>query len=151
MGGVSLGFKHHFGSIPDPGSLHDYIDVVHHSVDYNSSQNPMVDIYKNTHIRDKTRLIVGDGLFGCLGGENQVPTRWSTFGNQGPNSLLFATDPVAIDCVMYDLLDAEKPARLSGISADDYLRIAQTAGLGIFERWSSRGVYNRIDYTLIEL
>lgn len=31
-----------------------------------------------------------------------------TFGNKPPNSLFFATDPVAIDCVMYDFLDAER-------------------------------------------
>ena len=32
---------------------------------------------------------------------------WNTFGKQAADSLLFSRDPVAIDCVMCDLLRAE--------------------------------------------
>lgn len=145
LGGVSLGFKHHFGTIPAPGDLHSRIEVGTSS--YSSTQNPLVDIYKNTHIRNKTRLVIGDGLFGCLEGENRTPRPWSTFNDQAPNSLFFATDPVAIDCVMYDFLHAEIPVRAG---SDDYLKLAQTAGLGVYERSSSHQ-YSQIDYLRVNL
>lgn len=145
--GTTLSFKNHFGTIKNPGALHPYIDV-DGGPPYSSSQNPLVDIYLNSNIGPKTRLVLGDGLYGALD-YNQAPVRWSIFGNQAPNSLLFATDPVAIDCVMYDLLDDERAITLSG--ADDYLQVAQVAGLGTFEHWSSPGVYSQINYVRIEL
>jgi hypothetical protein len=145
--GTTLSFKNHFGTIRSPQALHPYIDV-DGGPPYSSSQNPLVDIYLNPNIGAKTRLILGDGLFGALD-YNQAPRRWSTFGDQAPNSLLFATDPVAVDCVMYDLLDAERAITLPG--ADDYLKVAQAAGLGTFEHCSSPGVYSDIDYVRIEL
>jgi uncharacterized protein (DUF362 family) len=146
ISGVTLTFKNHFGSIPDPGALHNHIQIGGGS--YSDSQNPLVDIYRNPHIADKTRLIVGDGLFGALGSEDSPPFPWYSFGSQSPNSLFFATDPVAIDCVMYDLLDQEGS---NPPGADDYLRIAQGAGLGTFERSASPGVYSQIDYSRIDL
>jgi hypothetical protein len=153
---VTLGFKNHFGTIdnvirPGDDNLHLFIDPT--DPHFNPSYNPLLDIYQNPHVQTKTILIVGDGLYGALGNTNVVPTRWLTFGNDAANSLLLATDPVAIDCVMLDILDAE-PVDHPGRSGheDDYLELADGAGLGVFERgdpWGSG--YSQIDYQKMEI
>lgn len=131
---VSLGFKNHLGSIDkvnigaDSDQLHLYIDPAD-AAHYSASYSPLVDIYKNPNIRDKTILTVGDALYGAFGATFEPPVTWHTFGD-APNSLLFSTDPVAIDCVMVDLLAAEGRADRG---AYDYLFCAQEAGLGICE------------------
>lgn len=156
IAGVTLGFKNHLGTIDRiKGSGDDDLHCYFCPGDsrYSSNYNPLVDIYLNPHIRDKTALIVGDGLYGSLTNTNLVPRRWSTFGDDAPNSLFLAVDPVAIDCVMFDILDAEPVyhPRWSG-KDNDYLELAASAGLGVFERgdpWGSG--YSQIDYQKIEL
>jgi hypothetical protein len=149
--GVTLSFKNHFGTIPDPEGLHEYIygGGAYYSPDY----NPMVDIYLNPHVRDKTVLTIGDGLFGNWVNNYSTPQEWVTFGNGAPNSLFLATDPVAIDCVMSDFLAAE-----NGIAdmADDYLVLAENEGLGIYERGDPSRTpygsgYTQIEYIRIEI
>ena len=147
MAGVTLGFKNHFGSI-------ERCDLVHWSVDlsdgdYLSTFNGLVDIYNNSHFKNKTVLTIGDGLFGArINNYSEIPSRWPTFGNQSPNSLFFSKDPVAIDCVMYDFLEAE-----GGVpsGSDDYLKLAQASGLGTFEHWDVSQQYHTIDYRRIEV
>ena len=146
MAGVTLGFKNHFGSF-------DHCEYVHWSVDlgdgeYVSTYNGLVDIFNNPHFRNKTVLTIGDGLFGArINNYDEVPTRWPTFSNQSPNSLFFSVDPVAIDCVMYDFLNAE-----GGVPAgsDDYLKLASTAGMGAFEHWDAGHHYHSIEYQRIK-
>jgi hypothetical protein len=157
ISGVTLGFKNHFGTINQVmragnDNLHYYIspgDLQH----YSSSYSPLVDIYQNPHIKNRTVLIVGDGLYGALGNTNVTPSPWQTFANAAPNSLFFATDPVAIDCVMMDVLYAEPGYHpFKGSGSDDYLKLAAAADLGVFERgdpWGSG--YTKIDYQNIEL
>jgi hypothetical protein len=113
----------------------------------------MVDMYMNPHIRDKTVLTIGDGLFGNWVNNWTEPTPWILSKNKASNSLLFATDPVAIDCVMADFLDAEYHARYGyGIPdmADDYLVLAENVGLGMYERGDplpgNGSGYSRIQY-----
>jgi hypothetical protein len=155
ISGVTLGFKNHFGSIQyvmgaGADNLHDFIEPGN-SV-YRANYSPIVEINANPHIRNKTVLIVGDGLFGGLGNTNVVPSRWQTFGNAASNSLLFATDPVAMDCVMMDVLYAEPTDHpYQGAGSDDYLKLAAAAGLGVFEHgqpWGSG--YGLIDYRRVE-
>jgi uncharacterized protein (DUF362 family) len=144
--GVTLSFKNHLGSINDPRALHDYIEPT--GPYYSSSYNPMVEIYSNLHIQHKTQLVIGDGLFGCWRNNVAEPEPWVTFGG-APSSLFFAVDPVAADCVMYDFLEAETSIKHYG---DDYLKVAEEAGLGLYERgdpWGSG--YSQIDYQPIEL
>jgi hypothetical protein len=158
ISGVTLGFKNHFGSINQimrsgEDDLHYYI-APDDSSHYRSTYNPLLDIYQNPNIRNKTRLIIGDGLYGAFGGttNNTPPTRWQTFGNHASNSLFFALDAVAIDCVMLDILDAEPGYHPQRPEAEDYLRLASQAGIGIFERgnpWSSG--YSQINYQKFEL
>jgi hypothetical protein len=127
--GVTLGFKNHFGTITRCSDLHDY--VFPGGAYYTDTYNPLVDIHLNPHIANKTVLVIGDGLFGNRITQSGKPQRWTTFGDSAPNSLLFAADPVAADCVMCDLLAAE--ATIATMS-DDYLVLAGGAGLGTFER-----------------
>jgi hypothetical protein len=140
--GWSLSFKHHFGTINHPYYLHKYTSL---NGDYFSpTYSPFIDIYKNPHILNKTILTIGDGIFSAFG-IGSPPSPWNTFNNNVPNSLFLSTDPVAIDCVMGDLLSAEREV---DIRSDYYLILANNADLGIFERgdpWGNN--YNLIDYS----
>lgn len=145
--GVTLAFKNHFGTIDKPDPLHDYVGLSWSY--YRTDYSLFVDLYRNPHIAGKTILTIGDGLFAAKDGTTAPPSPWTTFGSQVPNSLFFATDPVAVDCVMCDFLAAEIsiPAK-----SDDNLRLAGDAGLGVFERgdpWGSG--YDQIDYLKTEL
>ena len=147
MAGVTLGFKNHFGSF-------DGCDQVHWSVDlgdgeYVSTYNGLVDIYDNPHFKDKTILTIGDGLYGArFNNYDEVPNPWPTFGDKSPNSLFFSIDPVAIDCVMYDFLDAEGGVP---IGSDDYMQLANAGSLGVFEHWEGSHQYHSIDYPRMEV
>jgi hypothetical protein len=148
---VTLGFKNHFGSLNDLGgpledNPHSYIDPT--TAYYNTAYQPVVDIYANPNIAGKTVLTIGDALFGAPA-VHAEPIPWQTFSQQAPNSLLFSRDPVAIDCVLCDLLRAEWGL---AEAAYDYLRLAETRGLGVFERgdpWSAG--YQKIDYLRVDL
>jgi len=154
MPGVTLGFKNHFGTIQNPYGLHPNISISDSR--YRSDYNPMVDMYRHSSIGAKTILTVGDGLYGALGNTNVTPKTWTTFGNDYPNSLFFSTDPVAIDCVMMDILHAEPgyhPYEDTG-KVDDYLKLASAAGLGVHERgnpWQTPygSGYSQITYVRI--
>lgn len=150
--GVTLGFKNHFGSFDRCDYTHVYTPgcpPTIYSCDYDSNYSPLIDIYLNSHIRDKTILTMGDCLFGAWSDPTWKPTPWVTFGYSAPNSLFFARDPVAIECVMTDVLAAETnllPA------TDDYLRLAGEAELGTYERgdpWG--GGYGQIEYVQVEI
>ena len=127
--GISLGFKNHFGTIDNCPPLHEWVYMG--QANYSSEYSPLVDIYRNPNIEGKTVLIIGDGLFGDRISNYNKPTRWDTFGAGAPNSLFFSTDPVAIDCVMADFLAEESGI---GSQSDEYLRLADDSGMGIFER-----------------
>jgi hypothetical protein len=146
LAGVTLGFKNHFGSL-------EHCDYVHWSVtlgggDYTPDYNGLLDIYNNTHIKDKTVLTVGDALYGGRFNNYEIPSPWPSFGDQPPNSLFFSIDPVAIDSVMVDYLNEEGGVR-SG--SDDYLALAAASGLGAYERWDALHEYQVIDYQRIEV
>jgi hypothetical protein len=130
---VTLSFKNHLGSIDRiPGSgndhLHDYI--LTSGPHYRSTYSPLVDICRNPNIRDKTVLILGDGLFGGTAPGSPPRQQWNIFGGPG-NSLFFGLDPVATDCVMADLIVAE--GLVGRTHTYDYLFCAQEAELGTCE------------------
>jgi len=142
--GVTLGFKNHLGTTNTPSAFHAYIwpNAAYFRADY----NPLIDLMKSPHIGPKTVLTIGDGLF-AGNVWNSPPLALKTFGNKNPSSLFFAQDPVALDSVMYDFIDAEwdLPA-----GSDYYLRLASSLGVGVFERgdpWGSG--YKKIEYQKI--
>jgi hypothetical protein len=133
---VTLAFKNHLGSIDyvygGPGShdnLHEFIVLTQGQ--YHSTYNPLVDIYNNPNIRNKTILIMGEGLYGAWGPVSPPNQNWEIFSGDTANSLFFAVDPVAADCVMSDLIRAE--GWFSDSRSYDYLFCAQEAGLGLCE------------------
>ena len=146
MAGVTLTYKNLLGYKDDAsiGSLHDYL--------LSASNNPLVDLYANTHIIDKTVLIIGDGIYGHYlrnwGG--LPPPRWSVFGDDWPKRLFFATDPVAADCVMYDFLSWQNP-RTS--QHENYIVCAANANQGKRDHWNNttEKKYSQIDFKQLEM
>jgi hypothetical protein len=152
LAGVTLGFKNHFGSTNNPSGMHSYVDTNYSDIE---AYNALVDLNSNPHIRDKTILTIGDGIYASRQVQNSAPEPWVTFNSQPPCSLFFATDRVAIDCVMHDLLKAERDSAQPAVS-NNYLRLAEAAGLGIFESgdpWQTPygSGYTRLDYRRIEI
>ena len=152
LAGITLGFKNHFGSTNNPSGMHEIVDTDYGSID---TYNGLVDLFSNPHIRDKTVLTIGDAIYGSRIKHNTPPEPWNTFDNQSPCSLLLSTDPVAIDCVMHDLLKAERGSSQPGTSGS-YLKLAQEAGLGLFEfgepwRQPYGSGYTRITYKRVDL
>jgi uncharacterized protein (DUF362 family) len=150
IGGVTLGYKNHFGSTNNPSGMHTAIDVVSKPTGYNPNYNALVDLRACSHIGGKTVLTIGDGIFGART-FNTKPEKWASFGNQVPNSLFFSTDPVAIDCVMHDYLKIELGSALVS-NANRYLQLASAAGQGVFESvnpWNE--AYHQINYIKIPI
>jgi uncharacterized protein (DUF362 family) len=152
IAGITLGFKNHFGSTNNPSGMHNYVSTSYTHID---EYNALVDLYSNPHIRGKTVLTIGDGIYGSRQYQDTPPERWTTFNNQSPCSLFFADDPVAIDCVMHDLLKAERGSAQPATS-NNYLRLAEAAGLGAFESgnpWQTPygSGYSRLVYKRIEI
>ncbi len=150
--GVSLGFKNHFGSFDHCDQTHVYTpgcpaDI--YPCYYTPSYSPLIDINSYPHIRNKTVLIVGDCLFGAWSDPTWKPLPWTTFGGGASNSLFFARDAVAVECVMADILAAETTLLPQ---TDDYLRLAGQAGLGIYERGNPWGAgYQDIEYLRVQI
>ena len=154
LAGVTLGFKNHFGTIHNPAGLHDYVNAQTAAPPYRTDYNPLVDLMRSPLLGGKTVLTVGDGLFAAKVWTDP-PVPWLTFANQVPKSLFFASDPVAIDCVMHDLLLAELGSSVPAQS-NNYLRLAAEAGLGVFEEGNPWQMpygsgYQDIRYVRIEL
>jgi len=100
---VTLCGKNNFGSIGNPGALHDYI-----SPRGMLGYDPEVDLMGHQHFGGKTMLFLIDGLYG---GRDVVSigTRWSLplFNNDWPSRLFASQDGVAIDSVAVDFLRTE--------------------------------------------
>jgi hypothetical protein len=111
------------------------------------TENILADINDNPHIRDKTRLVIGDGLFGNPYVNWDSVERWDIFNNDDPNILFFSTDPVAISSVMMDYIVAER-----GNQDHEHLHAAASLGLGVHEHWDSfeNKHYSAIDYQIID-
>lgn len=150
--GISMGMKNHYGTIEDPDAIHPWTSIDIKNNPTVTTYSPIKEINQHEYIAGKTILVVGDGLFAALHntGDRSFPVPWVTFNNQSPKSLFFSTDPVAIDCVMGDLLSAERIERGHGETPPvsfAHLQLAEQAGLGIFERgdpWTNS--YKRINY-----
>ncbi|MBD3348855.1 MAG: DUF362 domain-containing protein [Candidatus Eisenbacteria bacterium] len=142
--GMSVSFKNHFGSIDRCDHLHPYVFLRDDS--YTPDYSPMLELYAHEDVGGKTVLTVCDALFGTCTHLWSPPTRWPSCGGP-PNSILLSTDPVALDCVVADML-AEQGAIPEG--SDDYLVLAGEAGMGVCERAGDDGEYAAIDYLHIE-
>lgn len=164
---VTLGLKNHFGSVgltKDARGSHDahdshgsYVGFYGYSYDdaaglAGNPANLLADINANPVFKDKTRLILGDGLMGNPTINWQDPVVWKTFGDQPPEILFFGVDPVAVDSVMFDYLQSECAAAGEAARDDDILHYAAAIGLGTHEHWNDAAdkKYTAIDYRSIE-
>lgn len=150
---VSLGFKNHMGSI-EYVTTSSANDDLHRYLNTQSGENPMVNVYSNPNVGPKTILTMGDALFGAFGVVNNAAESWDIFEDKAANSLLFSADPVAIDCVMTDLLYTE--GKLDGRYNDTYYYLfrAAAAGLGTCEQGGNPvdgSGYNAINYSRIDI
>jgi uncharacterized protein (DUF362 family) len=154
MSVTSLGLKLHFGSINGN-------DVLHNTCTPTSNPNAQVELFKNKHFSGKTVLVVADMLYGCWPGVMEAPKAWQLFGNKAPNALVVAKDPIAIDCVLTDLLAAEAALHTSSTypafptATWTPLQLAATAGLGTYEKGNPMQTpigsgYSKIKYVYID-
>jgi len=150
---TTLGFKNHIGSLNNiirggNDNIHYYISPSHSLYTFNDpgeKYNPLVDIYNNPNIRNKTILTIGEGLYGAPGA-TLTPRKWNTFNNDAPNSLFFSKDPVAIESVMTDFL---RPEFSLSHNAYHHLIIAASSpfNLGVYEKGDPLGSgYTQIDF-----
>lgn len=139
----TMAFKNHFGTTrPGPQYLH---SPIHPNLS---------DLNANSHIRLKTRLIVGDALFGVWdGGPYGWPMQWDTFpGGRTPNSIFLSFDPVAHESVMIDYLIAEQEFHGVPILSHEFLHDAMDYhGLGIHDHRNDNGKYRYINYIELEV
>jgi hypothetical protein len=128
--GVTLCAKNHYGSLIRWPVQEGYYDI--HPLCFSKQTKvyrPLVDLMGHAHLGGKTVLCLIDGLFSGLHPRDPVPQRMQMppFNGQYPCSLFASQDPVAIDSVALDFLQAEWAdfPRQSGV--DDYLHEAAQA------------------------
>ena len=120
MAGLGVGMKNFYGAIHNPNKYHENLC------------NPYVaDVNASPLIRDRLRLIILDALNGQFdGGPTIRPHRmWEE------NALLVSRDPVALDRIAWDMIDAKRAAAgLKSLTEDGreplWLATANSYGLG---------------------
>jgi gluconolactonase len=133
LAGVTLCAKNHFGSLLRLPPERGYFDM-HKSLAQkrNGQYRDLVDLMGHSQIGGKTVLYLIDGLYGGIHYVEQVPRKFKSapFDNDWTSSLFASQDPVAIDSVGVDFLQAEtdihRYSRMPG--TDDYLHEAALAG-----------------------
>jgi hypothetical protein len=124
-----------------------WINKHKHTFSYTNNINTLVHMNAHPWIKTKRRLIIADGLYGLYNGQHfrsghrdDIPRPWFLFNNSSPNSILFSTDSVAIDCVMHDLVRFERDHQglsrsfLRSVKFQQPIQLAcANAGLGIYD------------------
>jgi len=111
MSQVTLALKNHYGSINNPQLLHGNINTA------------IPTLYSQAAIKDKTRLVVTDALFGCWTGNQNPP-------NFASNTLIVTEDPVAADHIGAQMLIDERK-RLKVWAPDSISSIEKAAEMGL--------------------
>jgi len=161
--GVTLCAKNHYGSLVRLPPQKGYYDMHKSAFSKGSGEyRNLVDLMGHSQIGGKTVLYLIDGLYGGVHYAEQVPRKFKSapFNNDWTSSLFASQDPVAIDSVGLDVLQAEsaldKYTRRGG--ADDYLHeaaladkppsgtfydpdhagnVVRLASLGVHEHWNN--------------
>ena len=125
---ASGALKNHYGTVRFSdgitGPIYLHPPVIHESI---------VDINNHPQIKQKTRLIVMDALFGRTKKSGGPPDKWQIFNNANPARLYVSQDPVALDSVTANFIRNELRQRRQELLADEYLRLAAAVGLGVHE------------------
>ncbi|MFC1724548.1 DUF362 domain-containing protein [candidate division KSB1 bacterium] len=121
--GVSCSLKNHFGSIDNPGYYHSIM----------ATKPVIAEINSIPVIRNKQKLVIGDALLGLYEGG----PRWGRDKIIPCGSIVVGTDPVAVDTVMLDIIEAKRAAldKLPiGLRAQQHMKLAENLGLGTANR-----------------
>jgi len=123
IAGLSFGMKNWFGAIHNPNKYHD-----------NNCSPYVADLSTHPLIKDKLRLIVGDALLVQPHGGPGYKPQWAV----DLNSVLMATDPVAIDAVGLRILNELRKRKGLGSLKEagrypKYLPVAERYKLGNFD------------------
>ena len=131
MGGITVCGKNHYGSLIRNPNTDGYYDM-HASLPGRAPgmgrYRALVDLMGHRELGGKTLLYIVDGLFAGWNWSSE-PKEWGMppFNGDWPSSILVAQDPVAIDCVCFDLLWLEWRDHAGISGADDYLMEAALA------------------------
>ena len=136
-GGITVCGKNHYGSLlrnPDRtlrGQRYDYYDMHSSLPVYRRGMGyyrALVDLMGHPELGGKTVLYLVDGLFAGQNWDSQ-PVKWNMapFYDDWPSSVFVSQDPVAIDSVCCDFLQAEWDDYPHYDGADDYLHEAALA------------------------
>lgn len=122
LAGFTFALKNHYGTLSRPDSFH-YGDKINKG---------LPELNALPAIKDRTRLIIGDVLEGCLRYGNSWPY-WEA--DYTGDSILMSFDPVAHDAVGFkvltDALEAQGDSTLAAIGmATPWFEHATTIGLG---------------------
>jgi len=115
-------------------------------------ERSIVDINCHKDIREKTRLILVDALFGTYNWKpGRGPIEWKIFPKGTPNSLFFSTDPVAIDSVISEYIEKERKIHNYNILSHHYLHDAMSHGLGIHDHADSTLNFKWINFIQVQV
>ena len=161
--GVTLCAKNHYGSLLRLPPAKGYYDMHKSGFSKGSGEyRCLVDLTGHSHIGGKTVLYLIDGLYGGVHFTEQVPRRFKSapFNDDWTSSLFASQDPVAIDSVGVDFLQAEDAISKHSCrpGTDDYLHeaalaenppsgtfydpdhsgnVKRLASLGVHEHWNN--------------
>lgn len=129
--GVTLCAKNHFGSLVRWPVQKGFYDM--HPACFSKATGtyrPLVDLLGHEHLGGKTVLNLVDGIFSGIHPRDPQPQRMKTapFNGHWSCSLFASQDPVAIDSVGIDFLQAEFATFPRQNGVDDYLHEAALAG-----------------------
>lgn len=121
VSGVTLSMKNHYGSVDNPGSIHD-----------NNCDPYIADINNTAPVKEKTRLIVLDALVGVYNGGPGAAPQFQY------DSLILGQDPVALDYHCLQIIDEERKNRGLRPIADTgrpakHIQTAADLGLGTMD------------------
>jgi hypothetical protein len=166
LAGLTLCAKNHYGSLRLPletgyYSLHESLAA---TTPQTGSYRAAVDLMGHAHVGGKTLLYLIDGLYAGNHQNDTVPHKWpvsaSPFNGGWTSSMFASQDPVAIECVLFDVFQFDNdPYQYQNIpGAQDYLLEAAQAGnppsgtfydpnhatatqrlqsLGVYEHWNN--------------
>ena len=143
---ASGALKNHYGTVrfsdghKNPEYLHP--PIIHESI---------ADINEHAQLREKTRLIVMDALFGRIKKKGGYPDKWKIFDNNDPNRLFLSCDPVALDSVTSFFIKKELSVRNEDYYSDDYLRMASDKNIGIYEIPEMSEDFSKINFRHYDL
>lgn len=139
--------KNHYGTVrfnnfnPYPVALHGKV-----------LEKSIVDINRAPHIKNKTKIIIADGLFGVFDrGEGAGKKEWRIFNNSFPKSIFISKDPVAIDSIMATYINQERNQQGFELLSTGYLYDAMHNGLGICEIRDKDDKFENIQYLTLKI